>query len=654
MLPRSTGTDPISTKRPAEDTQAKPIKACQGCRTSKVRCVQPDVDQPCVRCRKQGRSCRPVEESNKKQKRDGSRSISEIETRIAALTDHLQRKGADASALIHESTAERASYPTATATLDAEETPDYLSSTSHEHSVVQIEATIGRAVNDETANMVFDHFTTDMLPTFPFMVLPVDDVIADTRKNNPILSLAILDAAGDGFWDLEVSRQLRKLLMQVYSSFMHETAVYSMSTLQALIISVIWYRVVEGEEIGEQMDVVQISNAAANMAISMGLGDILKEYSWSGFMPMQSSSVRGPASDYQVASLEVRRAWLACYYVCSDTSRAMQTPNIMRWTRQIEECLEVLEIHPANLASDKILCSHIRLQHILEDVEGQLRSSVLGPTAMKVTYRAFRRQLADWASSIDIWNEPLQLSHTFATLYLHETAMSARSRPINQAQSLDCTTAAHHLLDTFLSFDIPLIRTLPAVYSIQLTHATIVLVKLHFAAARLINPADALLKTQSIQMNHYLARLMQKFSGWRTLWPMQRLANKLRELKEMVRHCDNNAMPSELAWLNVWTLEEAPLDTNPHDTTLAEQQQDPEQAHSTEIGETAILSVPNGDDLIWQSLDTNANVSQYDLNKTLPSASLDIAQLNDWFGTDLNTSTFDFDGNLQSMIQFFD
>ncbi|THW58298.1 hypothetical protein D6D20_07350 [Aureobasidium pullulans] len=518
------------------------------------------------------RSCRPVEESNKKQKRDGSRSISEIETRIAALTHHLQRKGADASALIHESTAERASYPTATATSDAEETPDYPSSTSHEHSVVQIEAAINGAVDGETANIVFDHFTTDMLPTFPFMVLPVDNVIADTRKNNPILSLAILDAAGDGFWDLEVSRQLRKLLMQVYSTVLRETAVYSMSTLQALIISAIWYRDVEAEEIGEQMDVFGISNAAANMAIGIGLGDILKEYSWSGFMPMQSSSVRGPASDYQIASLEVRRAWLACYYVCSHTSMAMQTPGIIRWTRQMEECLEVLEIHPASPGSDKILCSHVRLQHILEDVEGQLRSSILGPTAMKVTYRAFRRQLADWASSIDIWNDP----------------------------------------------------------------------------------ADMVPKTQSIQMNHYLARLMQKFSGWRTLWPMQRLANKLRELKEMVRHCDNNAMPSELAWLNVWTLEEAPLDTNPHDTTLAEQQQDPEQAHSTEIGETAILSVPNGDDLIWQSLDTNANVSQYDLNNTLPSASLDIAQLNDWFGTDLNTSTFDFDGNLQAMIQFFD
>jgi len=83
---------------------------------------------------------------------------------------------------------------------------------------------------------------------------------------------------------------------------------------------------------------------------------------------------------------------------------AMQTSNIMRWTRQMEECLEVLESHPASLASDKILCSHIRLQHILEEVDGQLRSSILGPTAMEVAFRAFKRQLTDWASSISMWN----------------------------------------------------------------------------------------------------------------------------------------------------------------------------------------------------------------------------------------------------------
>lgn len=73
---------------------------------------------------------------------------------------------------------------------------------------------------------------------------------------------------------------------------------------------------------------------------------------------------------------------------------ALQTPNIMRWTRYMDECLEVLEMSPVSLPSDKTLCLHIRLQHILEDFEQQFASSVVGPTAAKVTYRAFKRQLA--------------------------------------------------------------------------------------------------------------------------------------------------------------------------------------------------------------------------------------------------------------------
>ncbi|THX19127.1 hypothetical protein D6D17_01568 [Aureobasidium pullulans] len=381
------------------------------------------------------------------------------------------------------------------------------------------------------------------------------------------------------------------------------------------------------------------------MAISMGLGDILKEYSWSEFMPMQSSSMRGPARDDQIATLEIRRVWLACYYVCSHTSMAMQTSNIMRWTRQMEECLEVLESHPASLASDKILCSHVRLQHILEEVDGQLRSSILGPTAMEVAFRAFKRQLTDWASSISMWNEPLKLPHQFATLYLHEMAMCAGSTSINQAQFNDCTIAAHNLLDTFLSFDIPLIRTLPTVYSVQLMHATIVLVKLHFAATRLTDPADTVIKTQNIRIDHYLARLFQKVSGWGTLWPFRKLAEKIRALREMVQECDNEDMSAELAWLDAWTLEEAPV---------AAQRQQQIFEPFTEIGEIATLPIPDDNELAWQSINTNAEISRYDFNNTLPSASLDISQLNDWFGTDLNTSTFDFDGNLQAMIQFFD
>jgi len=138
---------------------------------------------------------------------------------------------------------------------------------------------------------------------------------------------------------------------------------------------------------------------------------------------------------------------------------------------------------------------------------------------------------------------------------------------------------------------------------------------------------------------------MQKFSGWRTLWPFRKLAEKIRALREMIQECDNEDTSAGLAWLHAWILEEAPV---------AAQRQQQTFEPFTEIGETATLPIPNDNELAWQSINTNAEISRYDFNNTLPSASLDISQLNDWFGTDLNTSTFDFDGNLQAMIQFFD
>jgi hypothetical protein len=76
---------------------------------------------------------------------------------------------------------------------------------------------------------------------------------------------------------------------------------------------------------------------------------------------------------------------------------ALQTPNIIRWTRQLDECLEVLSV------SDKVLCAHVRLQHILEEFETQL-ASASSRTAVEVTHRVAKRQLAEWASVLDVWD----------------------------------------------------------------------------------------------------------------------------------------------------------------------------------------------------------------------------------------------------------
>ena len=89
--------------------------------------------------------------------------------------------------------------------------------------------------------------------------------------------------------------------------------------------------------------------------------------------------------------------------IMSSTSMALQTPNVIRWTRHMDECLQVLEQSPASLPSDKVLCHHCRLQHIVEEFELQLSTSVTGLEAVKSAHLTFEEQLTTWASIPRLW-----------------------------------------------------------------------------------------------------------------------------------------------------------------------------------------------------------------------------------------------------------
>lgn len=124
----------------------------------------------------------------------------------------------------------------------------------------------------------------------------------------------------------------------------------------------------------------------------------------------------------------------------------------------------------------------------------------------------------------------------------------------------------------------------------------------------------------------------------------------------MLRQCGNRGSASELSWLSVWTLADLSNDdsagrvgaiTN-HSGSAGERGFVSEDLANSE---TATLSTFDEELLAWSQSGTDqCNTTQNTAHDVLPSASLDANQLIDWFGTDLNTSTFDFDGNLQYMI----
>ncbi|CAD0107669.1 unnamed protein product [Aureobasidium uvarum] len=321
--------------------QTKLSRACQACRTSKVRCRRSDDDRSCARCSKAGRTCVPFEESNKRQKRFDSRPIDAIEARLGVLFDAVQDRDASPSSAAQAFTAEGTTVldpPLATAVLDSNRITDASYSSPTDCSNAHVETSICGIIDDETASMIFDHFGADMLQHLPLMTIPLGMTVEETRQHSPVLLLAILDAAGDGFYGLDLARKLRILLVKVYSARLLDSSAYSMSLLQAFAISMVWFKDLESLQAGEEMDVFHITHAAANMAIMMGLGKRLRDWSWSTMMPRQTDNLRGATSECQFSTLEVRRMWLACYYICVNTSLASQTPNAMPWNRQMDEC----------------------------------------------------------------------------------------------------------------------------------------------------------------------------------------------------------------------------------------------------------------------------------------------------------------------------
>ncbi|EAW22304.1 Zn(II)2Cys6 transcription factor [Aspergillus fischeri NRRL 181] len=540
-----------SQQRQAQCQKFNNLRACQSCRASKVRCDQPNPGMPCLRCQKSGKLCIDAASQPGKRQR-----ILEMESRIELMLSSAEMQDSAVCS------------------------PSELSHNTQQHdrnpsmgSVIPFNGGIQlwldnniTDLDDHTTETIFSHYVTNMAPTFPVVIFPPGTTAADVRSNNPILFLAILDVASSGFCALETQRKLRKLIVQAYIYCMLRTEQYTLGLLQALIVSATWYRIIEPVEPGEQMDIYQISHTAANMALIMGLGESLNAKSWGGPMFPRREKLKGPGSAFQAESLEARRVWLGCHYICSNTSMSLRAPNVMRWTRLMDECLEVLEASPVALPSDRLLCQHIRLQHITEEFVMHLSMEETSAPEksraiqIQVTHRAFKRQLNEWRRDVaDGWD------------VAHCTAMSDDVPSEDDTQCLTPPTlivaiephAITEFMETidnifrvFTSLDMSTIRVLPTVYLIRTIYTFIILVKLYFAAVKL--PAqDAVLQVNQLKVSERLNRVIQMTAGWGPLWPATKLTTvfiRMRSWFESGEEGNRQRLQQAGSWLTVWEL----------------------------------------------------------------------------------------------------
>jgi hypothetical protein len=263
------------------------------------------------------------------------------------------------------------------------------------------------------AAKMFDCYVEKMAPHMPAVVFPSGTTAAEVRKTKPTLFLAILSASsGSNFPELQ--RALTKDVMGIYAERIICNGEKTLELIQALQISSLWYF---PPEHFEELKFYQLIHIAAVMAIDIGMGKRSKsQKSKAAGLWRDHPWRRTPYPDPE--SVEARRAWLGCYFLCCNASMGLRRPNLIRWTPFMQDCVEFLETSPEAAPSDQTLCKWVRIQHIAEEIGTQF--SMDDPTACvsiadsKVQYalKGFERDLEKWSSQVPLGAQSRKLYPT--------------------------------------------------------------------------------------------------------------------------------------------------------------------------------------------------------------------------------------------------
>ncbi len=258
-------------------------------------------------------------------------------------------------------------------------------------------------VSPELANALFDRYVTEMAPHMPSVVFPAGTTSSQIRKSKPILFLSIL-AVGAATDHPSLANQLSKEIMAIYGDRIICHGEKSLELVQALLVSSIWYW---PPEHFEEVKFYPLIHLAQTMGMEIGIHKAHKSPSQNN----GGTSAVGlwnwrKANSTGGSSVENRRTWVSCYFLCCNASTGLRRPNLARWSPYLEECVHVLETSPDALPSDKLLAQWVKSQHIMERVmycfnmDDDFSHVSLADPATQDALVEFEGELSKWADAI--------------------------------------------------------------------------------------------------------------------------------------------------------------------------------------------------------------------------------------------------------------
>jgi hypothetical protein len=410
----------------------------------------------------------------------------------------------------------------------------------------------------DIAERVFLRYVNEICPHFPAVPFPAGTTAMELRETKPLLFLSVLAASSHGSAEQlvsqEVQRELTKLLKDQLADIIWRNGEKSLEIVQALQISVLWYR---PPLHFEQHNFYMMVNCAAVMALDLGLGRKAT--------PNVMKLSIGPFRRYHPNSsgIEARRTFLVCYYLCMSITMVLRRPILLRWTKYMEESVKILETSPDALPSDKLLCQQVRMAHIGEDISVQfcmddpsIDVAISEPKviyAMKIFENELQQLREENAKMGDV-DPTLRLTEHVTNLYLHEIALhkdngSADLQPPFLEESIssapggkgsapvgpahigalgECLTATHGILDTILSIPLDVLLTLPVIFcesfschshflltcisGVRAIYAIVCLMKM-WVSVTSSKEVGSIIKKEELELETYTEQLVTMFNA---------------------------------------------------------------------------------------------------------------------------------------------
>lgn len=311
------GSSSQSTAAAVPGTLSRPGPAsinrtCEGCRRRKIKCILPPIDEDaailnekqCIRCRKLSIDCVFLPPATKRTRKRNEVRIRDLERKLEAIQDAVEgneqfRPSPSSIPTPYEPS------PLSTDVSQQSSGPSNLIEddfTDQLNALVDDPITRGLVTYD-AARQLYSDFCEKVAPLYPVVLPPSPSTWEDVRVRKPALFRAAITAAASGY-----EAKLSETLFQDTEKMVAEKIIFSgeksLELVQALLILSVWYHPPHNFR---GLKFTQFAHMAATMVMDLR----------SSNDPRYNGKAHGSREALPADSVEVSRAFVACYLLCS-------------------------------------------------------------------------------------------------------------------------------------------------------------------------------------------------------------------------------------------------------------------------------------------------------------------------------------------------